>query len=446
MRSYFSKLVFTLAFLMASGAAFAQDFGPEWGENASQEERKQNVLNFNFYKDAYDSQRYDDALGYLPDLLEKAPKGAQNIYVYAINMYTTKIQRSTDRDERNRYIDSLFTLYDLRMEHFGDDDRYGRDYIIKQKANHYIALKPTDLEGIKAVFEEAITANASNPDADLINRYFKKLTDEFLLDAIETDEYLETYDRLSGIMDRITDPAADEAKKTFDALFIQSNAADCDSIERIFGSRLASNPNDVDALGKAFKQLSRLNCRSPFFFDVAERYFRLEPSTATAMITAKAYDESGNSVKALEYLRGAVESESDPIAKANLCVQISGTELSAGNARGAADFAKQAIQYNPESGYAYMFLAQSYTTGASACEGFDRQTVYWLAYDMAQNARRIMADNPDDARKAEELMTQYRLVFPSKEELFFRGLNEGASYNVQCGWISGSTTVREGAR
>ena len=50
---------------------FAQtrELGPEWGENATQEERYQNALKFNFYRDAYNSQRYDDALGYLPDLI-----------------------------------------------------------------------------------------------------------------------------------------------------------------------------------------------------------------------------------------------------------------------------------------------------------------------------------------------------------------------------------------
>ncbi len=446
MKSIFFKLIFALAFVLTTGTAFAQEYGPEWGENATQEERKQNVLNYNFYIDAYNTQRYDDALGYLQQLINDAPKGRQTLFVYAINIYDMKIQRSRDRDERNKYIDSLFILYDLRLEHFGDAAKNGRDDILKKKANHYLALRPGDLEGIKEVFEAAIEANMDNLDLDFINRYFKKLTDEFLSDAIETDEYIETYDRLAEIVYSVDDPSADAAKNTFDALFIQSKAADCESIERIFTGRLADDPDNLENLRKAFGQLSRLDCRSPFFFNVAERYFRLEPNASTAIITAKAYEATGNAGKALEFLRAAVDSETDPVAKASLCVQIAGTELNSGNTQSAASFARQAIQYNPENGYAYMFLAQAYATGASSCEGFDRQTVYWLAYDMAQQARRVMSSTPEDARKAEELMTQYQTAFPANDELFFRGLDKGASYQVKCGWVTGSTTVKEGTK
>jgi tetratricopeptide (TPR) repeat protein len=445
MKSNFFKLIFTLAFVLTAGIASAQqEYGPEWGENLTPEERKQNVLNYAFYTDAYNQQRYDDALTYLPQLIQNAPKGRQNLYVYAINIYNMKLQRTRDTAERNKYIDSLFILYDLRLEHFGNDPKNGREDILKRKADHYLMLRPGDIEGIKATYEEAITANAANPDPDFINRYFKKLTDEYIGMTIETDEYLETYDRLSGIMDGIPAGTADAAKTTFDALFVQSGAADCASIERIFGDRLAGDPENVDNLRKAFSQLNRLKCRSPFFFDIAGRYFRAEPNSTTAIVTAQAYEAIGDNAKALEFLRAAAESETDQIAKANLYAQISGAELNMQHAQNAAAAARQAIEYNPENGYAYLFLAQAYYIGSASCEGFDAQTASWLAYDMAQQAGRIMAGNPDDAKKAEGLMADYRRSFPPKEELFFRGLDAGASYNVRCGWITGTTTVREG--
>ena len=36
----------------------------------------------------------------------------------------------------------------------------------------------------------------------------------------------------------------------------------------------------------------------------------------------------------------------------------------------------------------------------------------------------------------------YRAAFPSNEEAFFRGLENGQGYTVNCGWVSGRTTVR----
>lgn len=125
MNSLKKSLLVAAMFVFGGTTVFAQtrELGPEWGENATQEERYQNALKFNFYRDAYNSQRYDDALGYLPELIKNSPRGAQNIYVYAINIYKNKIQRSMDLNQRKGYVDSLIVLYDLREQYFGNDAR-----------------------------------------------------------------------------------------------------------------------------------------------------------------------------------------------------------------------------------------------------------------------------------------------------------------------------------
>ena len=40
------------------------------------------------------------------------------------------------------------------------------------------------------------------------------------------------------------------------------------------------------------------------------------------------------------------------------------------------------------------------------------------------------------------LLATYRNYFPKQADCFFRGLQEGDAYTVNCGWVSGSTTVR----
>lgn len=444
----FFKLTLALALAFTAGNAFAQEeFGPEWGENATAEERRQNVLLFNYYKDAYDNQRYDDAIGYFKELVEKAPKSRNNVYVYAINIYKNKIQRSRDVKQRNAYVDTLLNVYDLRMEHFGNDRRYGTAYISKQKAKDYLLFRPADREGIRKVFQDAIAANQSEPDLDFINLYFKEITDDYLNLDVETDFYISEYEKLAPVMDAATGPESADAKKTFDALAGSSGAFDCQGLEKIYRERLAGDPSNTELYAKVFALMVPQNCATPFFFEVAEKYFALEPTAQTAIIIAKSFEKQGDHRKAINYLTAAAQNEADVIEKAKLYVEISGMELAVNNAQAAANAAKQASQYNPENGYAYMFLAQAYVIGSQNCqENFDRQTVYWLAYDLAQRSRRIFADSPDDMRSADELMSQFRTAFPSKEELFFRGLSEGARYDVKCGWITGSTTVKEGTK
>ena len=248
-------------------------------------------------------------------------------------------------------------------------------------------------------------------------------------------------------MDAATGAESEEAKKTFDGLAISSKAFDCEGLEKIYKDKLAADPQNKDVYAKAFSLLMSQNCSSPFFFEVAEKYFALDPSAQTAIIIAKAFEKQGDHRKAINYLTAATQNESNAVEKAKLFVEVAGMELTANNAQTAANAAREASKYDPENGYAYIFLAQAYVVGAQNCQdNFDRQTVYWLAYDLVQRSRRIFADSPDDLRNADQLMGQFRSAFPAKEELFFRGLSEGARYEVKCGWITGSTTVKEGTK
>ena len=146
---------------------------------------------------------------------------------------------------------------------------------------------------------------------------------------------------------------------------------------------------------------------------------------------------------AVAFLKQAFAQATDPATKSMLAVEISGTELSMKNAAEAANYASQARQLNPENGYAYIMLAQSYAAGATACQGFDSQTVFWLAYDVLASGRKLFAEGSPEQKQIDETMAMFRRSFPSRDELFFRGLTSaGAPYDVKCGWITGRTTVK----
>ena len=88
-------------------------------------------------------------------------------------------------------------------------------------------------------------------------------------------------------------------------------------------------------------------------------------------------------------------------------------------------------------------MAQAYVTGSTACVDFDKQTVFWLAYDLAAKARNLFEGNEAQQEVATTLMSTYRNYFPAQSDCFFRGLTaQGDPYTVKCGWISGGTTVK----
>lgn len=415
----------------------ATTYGPEWGENATAIEREENVRLFNFFTDAYNNKDYDKALEYMNTLIQNCPKARSSVYAYGANIYRNKIARSKSMPEKVANIEALMNLWDLRLAAFADDKEYGEVYILKNKAKDYYKYRSEDKQGMLQLFRQAIEKDPE-VDATFINQYFTVLVEEYQNLNVETDHFMNEYEFMASKMDQVTDA---EAKTTFDALLISSGAADCNNLETIFSDRLANNPDDAAQIEKAFKLMARNNCQSEFFLSVGEKYYAQSPSTATAQLLSRAFEANKNYAKALEYLRSAVEIEADPVMKATLCVQISGTELSAGASREAATWAKKAIEYNAENGSAYLCLAQAYVDGAT-CEGFDKQTVFWLAYDMVAKARTLFEGNEAQQELCASLLSTYRNYFPKQADCFFRGMQEGDAYTVNCGWVSGSTTVR----
>ena len=427
-----------------SGAAQPQQapattFGPKWGENATAQQREENVKTFNFFQDAYNNKDYDKALEYMYTLIQNCPKARSSVYANGSNIYRNKIARSKSLEEKAANIDSLMNLYDYRLQAFADDKQYGEVYITKNKAKDYYKYRAEDKQGMLKLFRRGIEIDPEI-DATFINQYFTVLVEEYEALNVETDHFMNEYEYLAEKMDKVTD---EEAKTSFDALLIKSGAADCANLEQIFSARLENNWNDAKQVEKAFKLMARNHCESDFFLAVGEKYYEQAPSTNTAQLLSKVYENKKNFEKALHFLVVAMESESDPELKANLCVQISGTQLAADNAREAAAYAKKAIEYNANNGSAYICLAQAYATGSNACADFDKQTVFWLAYDLAAKARGLFEGNEDQQAMAATLMSTYREYFPGQSDCFFRGLTEqGAAYTVKCGWVSGTTTVK----
>lgn len=441
------KKLFVLAMTIMSAMSIAKAQSwledPKFGNNP--EERKENVLTLNYFNDAYQAKDYTLASQYLKILLEKVPKASVNIYINGANIYKNKIARATSVKEKNIYIDSLMLIYDYRLDNFGDNPTRGKAYILDMKARDYLTYKPTDVATLDKLFEDAIAAGGDNVDVDLINVYFQMLTNNYKADRIEIDRIISEYQRFSAIFDLDNSPERVEAKKIFDANFIASGAANCANLEAMFKAKIDANPNDFSSIEKAFGAMSKVGCSSDFYYFVAEKYYNEKPTSEVALVLAALYETKKEHEKALKFLSAALAKEENPTLKANLLVRIAGSKLSSGDTKDAANNARLALETDPKNAYATIILAQAYVSGASNCSGFDRNAAYWLIYDIVSGMRSKI-DESDEASlsKIDSQLAAIRSNFPSKEECFFRGLSAGQGYNVNCGWVSGRTTVREG--
>lgn len=443
------KILLSAALLFAATGAMSQDFSDPrfapWGDTP--EERKENILTSNLLKEAVDNRNYDEAATYFVTLAGKVPAASEATFIRGAQIYSNKVQRAKSIDEKMALLDSLMTIYDLRVQYFPNSRNYGTAYVLDRKAREFLTYNPGDREGVRRLYEQAVEAGMQSnynglPDVALL--YFSNLCEDYAAGEIYPDVLLGAYERLSPIFE--TGCSDEEKKRQFDNCFAGSGAANCDNLEKLFRPRLEAAPDDVELLRQTVTLMSRSQCDSPYFFEIAEKYYAIEPTAQTAMMLAQGFQEAGDYDKATTYLREALSTEPDAQQREALLVRISMIELAAGRFAAAASAASEARSINPNNGMALFSLAQAYAASASSFSGVEGQAIYWAAYDTMAQAAELLARDANAGnfvQAARDAMTNYRRGFPTAEDCFFNELVEGARYTITCGPARGvSTTVR----
>ena len=440
------KMILAVAFAAMSFSAMAQVNYDDaryavWGENA--EQRKSNMLANQFLKESVDNKDYKAAAGYLKQLLDQAPKGAQGIYTNGIKLYKTLINTAKTEEQRNIYIDSLLYVYDVRLQAFANHSRYGKDYILDRKAREYLTYKPEDREGVRKIFTEAIAATEAKTgkaNQELVAIYFSNLCEDYKNNLVDATIVISEYDRFSPLFEGAEGEAA-ELKNQFDTAFGASGAASCENLESLFSKKLAEKPEDVALLGQAVSLMSRAQCNSDFFFNTAEKFYSLKPSSETALFLAQGFQGRSEFDKAMKYLNEALAAETDNAERAKLYTRIGLISIQTGAHSNAMNAAKEIKTLEPTNGYAPYIMAQCYAATASG--DFSAQAGYWAAYDTMNQAIELLGSEPAIQEAAKKMASAYRGSFPTKEECFFNEVSAGARYTVTKGFASGvSTTVR----
>ena len=105
----------------------------------------------------------------------------------------------------------------------------------------------------------------------------------------------------------------------------------------------------------------------------------------------------------------------------------------------AIAYAREALANKSDYGKAYMILGDAILASSTGLEGdFEQRAAYWAASDMFSKAASLDASLAEEAR---EKLSDSKVHFPDKEEVFFRDLKDGDSYQVK-GCINEYTTVR----
>lgn len=427
------KNIFTLLGILVGGLSFGQECvkqsEPIWGPDEAASKAAVSL-----YSEPFKQKNYEDAKIFWWDAQKKAPKYKPILYSHGVYIYKDAIKKEEDKVKKAALADTIFMIYDLWVENFGDCYKIQLD-------------KGADLMKYKGKTEYEAAYNSINKGLDFIDA--KKVKTKWINASIlsafyvvknkkgECDVLLNQYDRLSQICEvNIEQYADNEKKKGYyqkSQAYLDKNVtpcASCDKLEELFKPKVEAAPNDTALIKKAVKMLNSKKCNSSdFYIGLATKIHTWEPSAESAISIGDYWYAKKNYKKAAEFYKQGLELTEKEEEKAKLYERLAQIELSRGSYKSAASYARKMEDKCKANG----IIARAIASSASSCANskVEASYVYCLAIDYAAKAKGCVSSSTVAAWKK-------RLA--SKSDLFLVEITPGQTVKVPC-WGE-STKVR----
>ncbi|HKL39228.1 MAG TPA: hypothetical protein VJ894_01050 [Cryomorphaceae bacterium] len=439
MKTKLFSLLFS-GFLAIGG--WAQD---ESKYGSTPEEVEECKKNLSLYREYRDQGLVEQAMPFWRSAFEVCPKSAKTLYIDGARFYGDILDEiyedSALLDQRNAYIDTLMLIYDKRIENFNEEGK-----VLTYKANDLYKYDESRAQEANDMFKRSMELMGMNTDAIAASKYYQTLYGLYRAGKVEKSDLLVEYMPVLDILEYNIAKLEDEkdrdryekAKGNLDAFFIK--IAECEDIIRILGERIAQSPNDIELNKKALAVMNKRDCTDdPLFLEVAERVYADKPTAPAAYSIGIQKLKSKDYSDALKYFEEAANLCGDCIDLNQYYLRAGQSAVIMGNASKAKSFAQKILANDPRNGDALMLIGDAIAASAKSCDDGKLGTAgaYWLAVDYYQKAR---AADSSIADRANQKIAGYKKYFPAKTDLFFHGLEPGASYTVEC--FGETTTAR----
>lgn len=436
--------------------AYAQkgvDNGTQYGSGADSVRCITNISLFIPYAKA---GNFKDAYEFWKIVYNECPASTKDIYLYGVKILDWQIGNEKDPAKRDALINDLMKVYDQRVKYFGDDKRYGKDWIVSRKAQDYIRLKgeSADNKQMYGWLKEVLDEYKENADFLAVSMYMYASYHLLNADPAHKEQYIQDYLRSAAYIDsqlKAAQAAGNEKeieklttiKTSIDGGFANSGAADCETLQALYGPKVTENISDLAFLKETIALLRRVRCQDiEAYFMAAEAVHKVEPTAESALGCAKQAVKKKDYDAAIAYFEEAINLESDPLAKSDFSYTIALLSSEQKAYSKARQYALKAAELNPKNGSPYLLIGQLYATTANSVYPDDNvkaRTIYYLAVDKFEKAKQI---DPSLTEEANKLINTYRAHFPSTEEIFMHpDLEKGQTISIG-GWIGESTRIR----
>lgn len=402
----------------------------KWGPDSATAVRKYSLYytyyKQNDYKSAYEPWKW---------MIHHAPRQSVNLYIRGVNLLEFKINKAS-MGKKDAYIDSLMALYDQRIKYF---NRKG--FVLGRKGMNLLQLAPGQAKKAYKILDKAIKMRGKGAKPYVPYYYIYAATQLKDQDKLPRKKLLSANNRAMKVLKANLgkDPEYKKMKKKVEGLM--SDHLSCSDLIKRYKPKMKKSSITVNKLKEFRSSLKTKGCTNdPFFLKLVEQLFEKEPSAQVAADLGRKWKAKKNTKKAIKFYKKAMKLEKNDSLAGQYGLSIASIyKNQKSDFPKAAKYAKKATTLRSEYGKAYLLLGDIYVAGKELCEDeFMQKAVHWVAVDQYQKAKKA---NQSVAEQANKRIKSYRQVFPKKEKIFFKELNEGDQFTVEC-WVNETTTVR----
>ena len=449
-------LLLALGCTMGTLGAYAQkgvDNGTQFG---SGEDSVRCITNISLFVPYAKAGNFKDAYDFWKIVYDECPAATKDIYLYGVKIMGWKIAQEKDPAKKNALIDDLMGVYDKRVKYFGNDRRYGKDWIVARKVQDYLAQTGDNADYNQAYtwLKEIVDEKGADTEALGLSLFSFSSMKKMLNDPNFKEQYIQDYLKVSAGLDaQLKAAQAANNQKEVNALtayksgvdnaFANSGAADCETLQNLYAAKIEENKDNLPYLKETISLLRRTGCQEIEAYFLASDYaYRQEPSDEAAVGLGKKAVKIKDYDTAIKYFDEAANLETDATTKADEYYMIALLLFEQNAYSKARQYCQKALEVNPNYGNAYLLIGKMYAATSKSVfpnDGVLARAAYNAAIDKFEKAKQV---DPSVAEEANTLISSYRAHLPSTEEIFMHpDLEKGKPFTVG-GWIGERTTIR----
>lgn len=420
------------------------------------------TIKYNLFKGDYNAKNYDKAYENWMWCMDNCPTLSVNIYKYGVKIAENRLENASEADKKAAS-DLVMRVYNQRLENYPKDFADIYDKIATHKAE-----QGAPQEEVYSWLEKAFKEDATEMSAKNIYKYFDIILNKYK--DTDTQKVFDTYDEVGeGVelkraeyykkIDAIN--AKDSTKlskrdvknrgiyqQIITNLSIVEGGLDnklavistCERLIPFNRKNFAANKTNAVWLKRAVSRMYNKECTEDSLYDeLVEALVHADPSPDASVFYAGILMKKGETNKAMEYFKRAVDQETDTYKKANNQLKVAQILSKKGRKSEARNYCYQALKNQPTMGRAYLLIASMYASSANSCgtDVVSKRMVYVAALNMARKAKSV---DPSISSLANRFINSYADNVPSTKDLFVAGVVSGSRHKIGC-WINETVIV-----